>query len=280
MPKKKYLILSFAVCVLSCSHKQKSEEEKERALMMKCHVSAVKETTVIFHLGIAENERLSYRHEFDKNGCKTKSIAYSETAMPERIMTREFDATGNLVCTIGLNPDSSLLYKEVRSYDETNNRKDLYFYLPDGTYKYRNSAVYDDKGKMTELKWYWPEGLKAINRYMYEGQNMLSNTEYGSEGELKYRWHYRYDRNNNLVEAMQLSPGGELNYKITRTYNAQNLLVKEENGNGDIPLKITAYEYNPQRLLTSKTEFSSGGRIAAIYNYRYEYYTNKEPAKQ
>lgn len=267
-------VLFFVFCTLfvNCSDINKTVEEKERDLIVKCKIKSITEYMTVIHLGIEEDEIVSREKNFNEKGLIIKEKNFSSKGNVECINFYEYDNNDNLILKTGLNEDSSLLFKEARTFDVKNNRKELYFYLPDGTYKYRNIAVYDDEGRMIKLDWYWPTGFKARNLYKYDDFKKIEDVEYDPEGKFLYKWVYSYNEKGNLIGAVQYYPNSFLNCKIIYEYNIFNMLSKQINYFRESVQGVTTFNYDKNNLLKVKTEYSSTGRVTAKYRYKYEYF--------
>lgn len=256
----------------SCSYNSvsKSEDQIEMEFALKHRIKSITEFKDA-QFGSFEKEQISHWKTFDEKGLKKKEIGYSDGKI-ESVVTYEHDNQGNLICSNAIKSDSSFLFKATMNYYENNLRKELYFFLPDGTYKYRNIATYDNDGKMTELKYYWPDGLKAQNKYVYDGNNKIEDTEYAPDGQFRYKWKYKYDSDDNLTEAVQYYPGNRINGKINYEYDSNNLLIKQVNFFGESVQNVISFEYNSQKLLSLKTETTYFGIVSSKYKYQYEFY--------
>ena len=272
-PFNSSILIIMLFCVSSCTidYRTKTEDQLEHEQAVKYKIKNIKEYKAIYQFGSEQKEQLNNLKNFDEKGFKKKEIRYADGQI-ESIVTFEYDKNGNLLLENGSKPDSSFLYKTTMSYYENNLRKELYFYLPDGTYKYRNFAKYDKSGRMTELKYFWPDGLKSINTYVYRGHKKIEDTEFTPDGVFRYKWINKYDNKDNLIEAVQYYPDNVINSKIVYEYDDGKLLIKQTNYFGESIQNILSFTYNNQKLVSSKTETTSAGRISAIYNYQYEFY--------
>lgn len=255
----------------SCSHHIKTDEETECELMQRNKVKSITEFTTPVNVGIEGKEFISKKTNFDNNGLKRKILSYDADGSIESTVTCNYDKNNNLILTQGVNSDNTS-FKETRSYDKNNNRIDLYHYLPDGTYKYKNTASYDDKGRMTELDWYWPTGLKAKRFYSYMGENKIEEKEYSPKGELYYLWEYKYDDDNNLIEAVQRKPDSTILSKITCIFGNDKQLLKKSFYSGETLQNSQTYEYDKNGLLIAKNDFNPFGKVIIKYRYQYEYF--------
>lgn len=266
----KIVFLIILIFSAGCAKKTGEEKECETALVNKIKSMAEYKTHV--YPDTAEKEYLSYVAMYDKNGLKTEERTYNPDSTVEGITIHYYNAEGNQILTTKRNPDSSLVYKIERTYLKNHLRKDYIFYQPDGSFKYKNSAVYDNEGKMIELQWIRPEGFVSKNKYVYEGKNMVEDSEYGSNEQLQYKWICKYDEAGNLVEKIQYYPDNSVNGKITYEYSDDNLLLKETNYSRESVVYLLEYSYDEKKLLKEKTASSFSGSILSRCQYRYEFY--------
>ena len=266
-------IIILLFCVSSCStdYRNKTEEQLEHEKVVKYKIKSIKQFKNTFQFGIEQKEQLSRLENFDENGFKQKEIIYSDGNIESNI-NFEYDKNGNLINANSSTPKNSFIYKITRNYYENNLIKELYYYHADGTYKYRNIATYDKSGRMTELKYFYPDGLKSINKFVYSGHKKTEDAEYAPTGEFRYKWVYKYDNKDNLIEAIQYYPNNIINSKITYEYDQGRLLLKQINYFGESIQNISSFTYNEKKLLSSKTEMASGGMISAKYTYQYEFF--------
>ncbi|MBI4947359.1 MAG: hypothetical protein HY840_13285 [Bacteroidetes bacterium] len=267
------LSLWFLVLVLlsSCSYHLKTEEEAERELMLRNKVKSITELTTPVRVSLDAEEYISKETIFDQNGFKRKVVNHNADGSIESTVTCGYDKNNNLILTQGANSDKTS-FKETRSYDNHNNRIDLYHYLSDGSYKYRNRASYDSKGRMIELDWYWPTGLSAKRFYVYDGENMKEESEYSPQGQLLYKWKYKQDANNNLIEAVQYKPDSTILSKKVFFYSNVNQLIKRIFYSGESIQNSQTYEYNKNGLMSAKNDFNPFGKVSVKYRYQYEYF--------
>jgi hypothetical protein len=261
------LLVLFSACN---GQRLKTEEEKERDIVLKNQIKSITEHRTNIYLGQKQQEQITQVKSFNKAGLKIHEVDFTSQGDTDLLFTYEYDSNNNLLLATAVNKSNQLMSKAVRTYDKNNNRKELYHYLPDGTYKYRTVSTYDKQGRITELSWYWTTGFKSKNVYAYEGLNKISDTEYSAEGNQAYQWKYKYDSRNNLVEAAQYYPGNILTQKITYEYNATDQLIKQSNYQNDHIEKYITFQYDSRGLLSTKTEYSSSGKPTAIFRYDYE----------
>ena len=261
-------ILLFSVCSCSRGVPPKSSEEKERERMEQNGIKTVTETKVLFFAGVRQPGMVTRISEYNRQGLLIKVTDYLPGGTPEFILSYSYNSGGQLTGYTAVDAAGEFLYKVTRDYNADHTLKELYFHLPGGTYKYRTMAAYDTWGRLSEYAWYWPSGFKARNVYSYHNWNKVSDKEYDPRGRLNYEWTYRYDKENNLLQATQVNAEGKITRKILNVFKGTNL-VQQTSYVEETIQKITKYAYDERELLTAMTEFSSGGKQEAIYTYQY-----------
>lgn len=266
---------SILICLfISSCHKTyhiKTEEEKQREITLKNKIKSITEYRTEYRLGISMAEVPGRLQNFDNNAFLIREVDYKSNGSVDCIITYEYDSAGNLTVLKAIDQDSAFIYRETRHYNTDRSRKELYFYLPDGTYKYRNIATYDNFGRMKELAWYWPEGFKSKNVYSWIEDLKTEDTEYGPNGKFRYQWKYIYDKNGNMIEAVQRYPGNAINSKTTWEYDNDNRLISKTDYIGEAVQRVVKYQYGSNNLLAKRTELSPTGRILVTYRYHYEF---------
>jgi hypothetical protein len=272
MPARIFLFIFLLLTVSCIENPIKTEEEKERELVLQNKISRTTVYRTNIRLGIKEKEELHQVRNYNPEGYLIRTTDYSDKNQIEFIYDYSYDTSDNLISITGIDSLGQLTSKVVRSYNNQNKLHELYYYLPDGTYKYRNVRTYDKDGRESELAWYWTTGFKSKNVYRYQGWNKISDTELDTEGKSAYEWKYKYDKRNNLVEAAQYYPGEILTTKIIYQYNNDNSLVRQNNYQGSALLNSIVYTYDSRKLLSSKTEYSPSGKPAVVFRYEYSTY--------
>jgi hypothetical protein len=226
------------------------------------------------NLGIEEKEHVKEIKEFNSKGLATKETIYKNDGSLQTITTFEYDPDNNLIKTRKVSKDSSFLVKYISSYDAKNHLTEQYCYeeSENGPFLYHKVFGYDGNGKLMTVNWYWPTGKRAVDKYIYEGNNAKEFTESNSYGDLLFKWTYKYDNRNNLIESIQYYDSVAINAKIVYVYNPNNEMVKQTKYNKTVVDYTAAYEYDDKGLLTAKTEFALSGKAMAKYKYKYGTY--------
>ncbi|MBI2968297.1 MAG: hypothetical protein HYY40_10870 [Bacteroidetes bacterium] len=262
-----------SVLLLACSQAVTTGQEKERELIKKNKIQSITEYVIFTHLGIEDKEYINHVRLFNREGLLIKETIFLKEGRMDFFAIHEYDRNNNLILTTAMKPDSSFFYKETLSYDGNHNMTEkVYFEQPNGPYFYKNTAVYDSRRRMQEYFWWWPTGLKAINTFTYDGMKMREKMECDPMGKFLYKWVFKYNEKENLTEAVQYYPDSILNSKITYKYDLFNRLTKQINYTRGSIQKTATFEYDRKNLLTSKTEYSSAGRVSAKFRYLYEFF--------
>lgn len=260
------------IFIMGCSHQTKNAEYKEREMVLKYHIKKITEyQTVLNPVGIFQKELIRREKTYNKYGFKIKETVYHNDGTLEYVISLQYDKNGNLIFRKAVNPDSTLSFSDKGIYDENNNKTDYYFYNPDGSVLYRKPAVFDEEDRMIENRVFHDGELKAVSKFIYQDSKMIENNEYDSAGNFRHKWLYQYDVNSNLIEEMQLKSKNIETYKNTYQYNEWNQLTKETRHSGGGFQNTFIYEYYLNRLLSAKSEYSTGRFISKL-RYQYEFF--------
>jgi len=257
--------------VTSCSRSAapKSSEEAEREQIERNRIRRITEMKVVYFAGVMQPGRVTEVKEYDRQGLLVKETDFLADGTPEYILSYTYNKDRQLSGYTAVNAAGEFLYKVTRSYNADHKLQELYFHLPGGTYKYRTVASYDKKGRLSEYAWYWTTGFKARNVYSYHGWNKISDKEYDPRGHLNYEWTYRYDTENNLLQATQVDSAGKISRRILNVYKGPNL-VSQTSYIDETVQKSTGFEYGDTGLLKRKSEYNATGKIEARYTYQFE----------
>ncbi len=258
------------IFLFACSTVTKNDKQSEQELILSNKIKSVKEYVTTVHWEIKEKEHLHSIKLYNVKGLLTKETVFMDSGI-DYITTHEYDSNGNRILSVVNSPDGRLVSKYTRTYDENNNLKEfLHFESLHKSYMIGNTNDYDSKGRKIETDWFTPSRSIAIEKFKYDGMEMIEDADYDFHGQFQFKWIYKYDEAGNLIEAVQYYPDSLINSKITYEYNKDNEMVKQTNYLRGTIQDNTIYEYDKKHLLTAKTECSSPGKISAIYRYQYE----------
>ncbi len=268
---KSHYILILLLFTLGCLKENKSNEEKERELILNNKVSTIKEYVTPVNLGVPEKEYLKSVKLFNYQGFMFKEAGFSNDRKIEFISFYEYDKYFNVIQTKSVKADNSFISKIVRRYDDQNNLKELFRYEdPEGPYLYGSTYFYNDDKQLVESTWFWPTGLKAVGKYLYEGNKMVEYVNTDLNGKFFFKWIYKHDKKDNVIEAIQFQPDSLIiTSKITYEYDKDNRLIKQTSYFKENIQYMATYQYDEKGFLSNKTEYSSIGKISAKYRYFY-----------
>ena len=111
-------------------------------------------------------------------------------------------------------------------------------------------------------------GRKTIE-ISYDGYgNLTEQSVFGEEGELVYRSTFAYDANNNKIEEAMYS-GGDLEYRHVYKFDGDNLKEKVVyDSGGEIEAKFM-FDYNGFGEIEKETEYTADGEIVSRKKYEY-----------
>lgn len=267
------ILFIFCLILTSCSSNDSIDKKSERALMQKYSIKSISEYVSPINLGIPEKERIDHVRFFNQNGLFTREIRYFENGSIDFICNYSYDKKGNIIQAKTVKPDSSLVADIQKKYNLDNLMTEQYCYeISGGPYLYRNTFEYDSLKRLIDCHWYWPTGLKAIEKYYYDGTKKTQCVNYGPHNQFLFRWIYKYDDHDNLLESVEYYPDSLLKSKIICQYNQTNNMVRKTNYIEERMQQMATYEYDKRGLMSSKIEYSPSGKVSAKYRYHYEYY--------
>lgn len=134
----------------------------------------------------------------------------------------EYDADGKEIVIQEINAERKPGFRSINTYNELNQKI--------------RAHMSDPKGKPYNVK-----------QYSYDARGNLVEESGSESGQPRYRWTYKYDRKNRLIERKDYSGTGVL-------------------------LRKHKYEYNKDNRATKETTMTQSGQVERIVKYRYEYY--------
>jgi hypothetical protein len=133
---------------------------------------------------------------------------------------------------------------------------------------------YDSSGResvIQEINVERKAGFRTVNRYNAFHQKSRVDT-YDPQGKPYNFKNYTYDSRGNLIEESGTETGTP-RYRWTYKYDRKNRLIerKDYSGNGGY-LRKHRYEYNRENRLVKEIALTPKGNVERIVLYRYEYY--------
>lgn len=137
-----------------------------------------------------------------------------------------------------------LILKLVYEYDEAGTAIGAVEILPDGKTSFRTKYFYNDKKLKIKEIITNPEGVTYTEKeYFYDKKGRLIEEKGKDRGTPRYRWLFKYDKNNFLVERKMFDGNGNLVRTNNYKNNAEGKPVKETESSPASPLRIIKYEY-------------------------------------
>lgn len=191
------------------------------------------------------DERKTY--EYDENGKAVRELLYYVDGSFDTT-SFIYDEFGNVIEKTTIDPDNKLESKRVSTYnkenlasevstdaegnvlnevhvkyDERGNETEIERYTSEDDKTSRTEFDYNEEGKKSEARIYANDKLVSKQVYETNEKDQLVKIE---EEELYHKsvTIISYDENGNMVEQLETNENGELNNRINRKFNENNLL--------------------------------------------------------
>ena len=152
-----------------------------------------------------------------------------------------------------------------------NESKDDPYTRAAGVVKYK----YDNQSRNIEVAEYNPEGnnvSKIIKEYLAGSDKLISKTIY-KEGKIERLETNQYVNNTVITTVESNLPNLYLVYKLEKTLNENNQVIKELETSDTYPFTAEypeTYSYNEKKDLVKKIESNVKGKIITEYEYKYD----------
>jgi hypothetical protein len=134
-------------------------------------------------------------------------------------------------------------------YDSAGREIEVQEVSTDGTPGYRGRNIYAGSStRKSRQEMYDPDGkLFNFKDYSYDRKGNLLEESGTEQGQPRYRWSYRYDDENRLIERMDYSGTGSL-------------------------IEIHRYEYGADKRISRENIVNAQNKLVRVMKYRCEYY--------
>lgn len=162
----------------------------------------------------------------------------------------DFDKDGNFTLTNISTGEDGMIYKNIKKYNRDSILLEAY------SYNSKNLLTSKTTNTMTVAGWLckvqnFTKGQQVIREYVYEYNNNMilkksSQTFYKSNGKIRRKYEYTYDKNGLITDYKTYKKGGEQVYYSTeyqRNEDGLPLIVLSKNNKGELTYKST-YSYN------------------------------------
>jgi len=216
-----YLFILFAISLFYSCSSSNVTEEKEKEI-------SYKPEKVVKNLDLIERE---YIISSKIKSIEKVSFDLTPKGKPvngEKLSTQTYDQKGFLTKTIAYNDDGSILYKYTYTYDKYGKKiKTIRYNLKGETINYYKYD-YNDDGNKTKVYCYDMNGnLEEYYVYNYDGnRNLVEEKWYSSSGKEVYNVENDYD-NGLKTKTSTYDENGNLIYKYVFRYDGQGNIIEE-----------------------------------------------------
>ncbi len=271
-----FLIIFLCVMGLGCSDLESTNRNKkktEHELILEYRIKSISEYQSLVHLDVPEKEKIHHVDQYDEKGNLQTATGYLNDGNVDFISTCTYDKDGNLLEKKSTKKGGFFISRDLKSYDTKNRRnQNLHFEDPTDPFLYGNINAFDTLGRLIESYIFWPTGAQAIQSYTFNGMMMVVNEQHAYNGGFQYRWAYKYDKNENQIEAIQYDQDSVVRARSLFAYDRNNQLIEKTDYLEGSVAYHARYTYDAKFLMSTKTEYSTFGRVSATYRYKYEYF--------
>lgn len=158
--------------------------------------------------------------------------------------TKYFYNSHGLLDSSVLLEGEKFVLKLVYEYDTAGTAIGAVEILPDGKPSFRTKYFYNDKKLKVKEIISNPEGVTYTEKeYSYNKKGRLVEEKGKDRGTPRYRWLFKYDKKNLLVERKMFDGNGNLIRTNNYKNNAEGKPVTETEISPGSPLRIITYEY-------------------------------------
>lgn len=240
------------------------------------------------------------QYKYDKNNNKTEYLKFEKKDKPEIELTYKqsfiYDDKGNKKIENGF--DGISAYKIIYSYLPDGKVKDIIKYASDNSIIEKWESSYDNstqtinvlklgksldyilirktdsKGNILEETRKDSKGneVKRVTSEFDANSNITSSAEYYS-GKLSKRFKYKYNRQNQPLEIIQINANGSETLNRAYKYDDKGILLEEKWFDG-IPNEFSSknFKYNDKSNPAEVESYYSDYKYKVLYKYTYEYY--------
>ncbi|MCD7820104.1 MAG: hypothetical protein LUH07_13820 [Lachnospiraceae bacterium] len=217
------------------------------------------------------------QNSYDADHHCTEIISYDSDGMTESINEYTYDSEGNCQSLRRYTYNNGELESvDAYTYRANGDTLSLLSYDGSGNLTMRHEYSYDENGLLAAEVYGDGEGMILYQEYTYDTKgNVISLTNYDSNGELTGSYVYRYNENGDLLLRKSCDSSGQAQSFYEYTYDEDGMLLDEKryNVSGVVSYNCTyTYDANGNRL--SKTEYGSDGIEERRYVYTYDTYGN------
>ncbi len=118
---------------------------------------------------------------------------------------------------------------------------------------------------------------KQQSKFVYSLNKMAWNTNierFNKKNKLMYAWKYNYLNDTLITATYSINKKGDTTVKSNYVYNEKGMLTRKENFYRDMvqPKKFETRTYNAQNKLVKNEHYKNNGKL--MFRYEYDYYEN------
>ncbi len=207
---------------------------------------------------IREQEYLHEYTEFDDAGHAMEAITYNPDGTIDHSYKYKYDTDGRVTDELLLEGDDEITEHRSMVYNTDGQLvTELVHYLDGSADKLH--FTYDEQGRLLSRKSIDSEGETGnyvVN--VYNGDHLVSETEYDIAGEIITQRKIIYDKESNITEEVFLTP--EENYHVNYSYDDKGVASVRRRYNEEKQLmERNTYTYNAEGRLSETMEETSSG---------------------
>ena len=147
---------------------------------------------------------------YDPKGFLTGTITYNNEDGIQYKYTYSYDGAGKRIKTTRYNSKGEMKNYYKYDYDDNGNKIKVYCYDVKGNLEEYYVYDYDGDGNLVEERWYSSSGKEVYNiENEYENNLKNQSTTYDENGDLIYKYVFRYDDRGNIIEEAKYTNGDE-----------------------------------------------------------------------
>jgi len=185
--------------------KVKNIEAAEREYIKSSQIRSIEKIDFSINAaGKPLNSRKLSAQNFDRKGFLTNTFIYDKKGDVEYRYSYEYDKNENRIKTTRKNSDGRVVNYFTYEYNEHNNKVRAKRFNPDGILEEYYEYNYDSDGNLSSEDWYSADGNEVYRiENEYENNRKAESKTFDENGNLVYRYIFKYDDRGNIVEEVK-----------------------------------------------------------------------------
>lgn len=218
----------------------------------------------------------NYYVTYNQAGNITNMYTYDNTNALIFHWRYTYDKNNQTLSAILIDKDNEILDSTYYVYDSKGNNKEYYHYDSQGKLTYKLLEKHDRKGNCTQQKLIDSDNLiKQYTNCYYKGKNLVCDSSFGTNNNLRMYSNYSYDKDDNLIKQTIYNPDGNINSQGIYYYNSNQDMIKSITKvpkTADVVYTFT-YQYDSQGNWIQKIT-SLNGEVILLTIRQIEYSDN------